>query len=181
MEERQNQIAEVIAKSAEAAFSKIIEENPEHEFYAFALTTNSDADYVNGSVNSHQNREKIIKDAGENGDKYKDYYTWFPGVWKDFEFVYPDLFNPVNDILRKYHNELLDDGFIEYRDDVFESMIKALKILNDKGFWGQDEKRSSVTVFMTIYDCYLTEEYEEKSARLLNPKETFEEFNNRKL
>jgi Txe/YoeB family toxin of Txe-Axe toxin-antitoxin module len=106
----QYKLDEVIADAARGAFGAAIAENPEHDFFAFALTTLSGAQYIECSLNSERNLSKILARANDaalrdvfgSDAAMRQYYKWHPNEWADFEYFAErdrDFFAPVQRLL----------------------------------------------------------------------------------
>ncbi|MCO7226174.1 DUF4303 domain-containing protein [Pleionea sp. CnH1-48] len=174
------EITALIKEAARSAFTQIKEQHPSEHFFAYALTTLDDVCYVSASVNSEQNVQALMQEQNlpkENSETV--YYRWSPCEWGKFEYIKPECFGPVDDILQQAYDGLDDenDEFDSYRSDILDAMMAALEELDKEGFWGSGKAREEVTVFTTIYDSFDAEAIEQTSIKRLNPKLSYQKFN----
>lgn len=161
----------VIADAARSAFAAAIAENPDHRFFAFALTTLSEVQYIECSLNSNRNLEAILSRAGRTDDQA--YYKWFSNEWGEFEYFGQetrDFFSPVQALLTRIESETIaaDPSFESRRRYVFDMMIAALKMLDEMGCFGEGEERSNRIAFADVYDDESSEELRTLSANMVN-------------
>lgn len=161
----------VIADAARKAFGAAIAENPDHKFFAFALTTLSEVQYIECSLNSDRNLAAILSGAGATSAEEKHYYKWAPNDWGDFEFFGQedrDFFAPVQTLLASIEEHTGDQKLSARREYVFESMIAALRALDREGCFGDAEARHGCIVFADIYDDDASDDLRARSAKAIN-------------
>src|SRR5690349_24184082 len=118
-------------------------ENPGHRFFAFALTTLAEVQYIECSLNSDQNLKEILPDPmpysrTASALEQALYYKWGPNEWGRFEYYGQqehDFFARVQLLLARIESDTRaaatwKESFGARRDYVFEMMISALKVLD---------------------------------------------------
>lgn len=163
-----------IADAARQAFLSAVADNPDHEFFAFALTTLSGAEYIECSLNSEKNLQKILA-AARPRLAPEHYYKWYPNEWGDFEFYGQrerDFFASVQELLKKIEGRAGDRKFAARRKYVFDSMISALQALDDEGCFGGGEARRNRIVFADVYDDEESSELRNRSIHEINVGKT---------
>lgn len=163
-----------IADAARQAFSSAVADNPDHEFFAFALTTLSSVEYIECSLNSEKNLQKLLA-AARPGLASEHYYKWYPNEWGDFEFYGQrdrNFFVSVQDLLTKIEEGTDDRKFAARRKYVFDSMISALQALDGEGCFGGDDARRNCIVFADVYDDEESSELRNRSIHEINAGKT---------
>jgi len=172
-----------IADAAREAFLSAVADNPDHEFFAFALTTLSDVEYIECSLNSARNLEKILSKANEanlrrhfpSDEAMRHYYKWYPNEWGDFEYYEQrgrNFFAPVQSLLMKIEECARVKNFDARRKYVFDSMISALQALDGEGCFGGGETRRERIVFADVYDDEAAPELRNRSIHEINAGKT---------
>lgn len=188
------QLDVALAEAAGEAFSAALRENLDHDFFAFALTTLSEVQYIECSLNSEQNLAAVLKGAAA-GAQQELYYKWFPNEWGAFEYFGQegrDFFRPVKNLLARIEQESVANALVKYglkdyplytyqphhdefgelfearRIYVFRAMIAALRHLDAAGCFGVGEARQKCIVFADVYDDSFAEELREMSVREIN-------------
>lgn len=189
------ELVSVIAGAARRAFDAAIAEHADHTFFAFALTTLSGVQYIECSLNSDRNLEKILSRAGSRDFGGAQYYKWFPNEWGEFEYFAQanrDFFRPVQALLADIESETDAAAFAHYgvtqypvrtdaphhrafgdiyearRRYVFDSMVEALRVLDEAGCFGDGEARRKRIIFADVYDDSSSEELRALSADRIN-------------
>jgi hypothetical protein len=188
-------LEDAIKGAAGKAFASAIERHPEHNFFAFALTTLTNAQYVECSLNSERNMARVLSDAGPSDEGLKAYYKWYPNEWGEFEYFRQgaeDYFSGVNELLGRIESETdayalskfgltknpFKEGDAHYaefweindrrRHYVFDAMTSALVALDRAGCFGEGEVRRGRIIFADIYDDEFGEELRTQSANAIN-------------
>lgn len=170
-----------IADAARKAFAAAIDGYPEHNFFAFALTTLAEVQYIECSVNSDRNFEEILpKEIPYSRTttelQQKLYYKWSPNEWGRFEYFgqgAQDFFAPVNALLHRIEADAAtvlgwEESFSARRLYVFDMMIGALKSLDDSGCFGSGRTRRGRLAFADVYDDPAESELRARSVREIN-------------
>ncbi len=171
----------VIADAARQAFGAAVAENPEHTFFAFALTTLSDVQYIECSLNSDRNFADILPAAlpysrKVSEDQQKLYYKWWPNEWARFEYFAQedrDFFAPVKALLHRIETDAetalnWEESFDVRRGYVFDMMIAALAALDALGCFGAGAVRHERLIFADVYDDPESDALRTRSVRALN-------------
>lgn len=188
-------LEEAINGAAGKAFAAAVASHPEHDFFAFALTTLTNAQYVECSLNSVRNLQSILSEAGPSDEQMKAYYKWYPNEWGEFEYYAQrerGFFSGVNELLDRIEREtdayaLAKFGLIKSPSDerdahyeefwaindkrrhhVFDAMTSALVALDRVGCFGEGEVRRGRIIFADIYDDEFGEELRTQSANAIN-------------
>lgn len=157
---------------AKQCFQKALVENPNESFFAFALTTTSDRDYVSASLNSAQNLDAILANIGEHSAAETQYYKWFPNEWGRFEYYSQEPGGIWRDVDKRL-SELLNASeqvgeFSSFRKHVVDAMISALASLDRQGCFGEGDIRKARIIFADVYDDKDSEFVRGRSVPLLN-------------
>lgn len=182
-----------VAAAATAAFSSVMSENASERFYAFALYTDGDGETIGPSANSIERHEAVLDKTGETDALSIAAYKWATAEWayeawkgEFFKGVYRDLANHRN-ALPKVDVEcectpgvvvtisgLPDEIAESYKRAVHQSMIAALKRMDEDGFFAQG--RDDVTLFVSSSDDDEAFDLENESAQQLNPERVYLPF-----
>ncbi|MEM9709453.1 MAG: DUF4303 domain-containing protein [Pseudomonadota bacterium] len=157
--------AQSIARSAFEAF-------PDQRFYAFVLSNHDELDSLGFHMNSLESLEKIT--AG-TGPEMADYYRWYWGEWRDFEYWGDQSgFDPVNDAIRRKVDATIEDYVIPKAAGaaVEALMLQTLKKLDADGLFGEGNLRSERLLYIGFYNSGRT--INERSPELLNPPAVWE-------
>jgi hypothetical protein len=164
-----------IASAARQAFTEIRNDHPSERFYAFALYTDDSAMTVEPAANSEEALESTAEDYDESPDT--GWLRWGTAEWA-YESEGGDHFNDVYDALNVENRYDKKDpkAFGAFKQNLFETMILALKSLDDEGFFGTGKDREAVTLFCSVSDSDDAEDLEDQSAKRLNSKAVYRRF-----
>ncbi|MEQ1653991.1 MAG: DUF4303 domain-containing protein, partial [Hyphomicrobium sp.] len=170
-----------IAESARKAFAAALSQYPQHNFFAFALTTLAEVQFIECSLNSDLNFAKVLPDTLPYNrflteEQQKLYYKWSPNEWGEFEYFAQseqNFFAPVQELLNQIETdagEVLswEESFDSRRVYVFDMMVAALKALDEDGCFGQGERRFQRLAFADIYDDSTDVELRSRSVKEIN-------------
>lgn len=156
------------------SFSDLIEQRKGAGFYAFILYTDADCYTVLPSANSIEKHKEKIARKGVEDPKEMAGYKWSIGEWA-YESWKAEAFDAICEDLSEASQSACEAGtFPEFRQQVHSSMIKALASLDEEGFFGSI--RSDIVIFVSSSDYDESIELENRSARILNSPEVYEEF-----
>ncbi|WP_373233277.1 DUF4303 domain-containing protein [Cohnella sp.] len=167
-----------IYESTKRAFGDLMHSRADEQFYAYALYTDSSAMTVVPAANSVQGLERRFTEEEDKSAASLAYYKWATSEWF-YEAWQDDEFSHISDELRDY---LFSSNFSDqndedqYRKRVLQSMIEALKKLDDEGFFGEGEAREKLVLFITLTDDDSAEAVENESAQILNSASAYEKF-----
>ncbi|MAN67357.1 DUF4303 domain-containing protein [uncultured Hyphomonas sp.] len=172
-----------IVSGIERLWKSVLLEHHDDTFYAFVLTTYSDASAIGASACSiehferlfHQNRYTIRE------SRAAAFLKWYWGDWGDYELIGDQsVFEEANQILddlmsrtSKAERSLLDQfqpWFGGYERIVHSAMYDALKIVTKKNVFQQASSPPPL-VFMGVYDG--EDNLTLKSACTLNTQATW--------
>ncbi|WP_025026055.1 DUF4303 domain-containing protein [Caldalkalibacillus mannanilyticus] len=166
------EITRKIYDSTKRAFWALRNSRASEDFYAYALYTDSSAMTVMPAANSVQGLERRFAEEEDKSAASLAYYKWTTSEWS-YEAWHADEFSQISAELRNSPNRNDEDQF---RKHVFQSMIEALKKLDDEGFFGKGEAREKLVLFITLTDDDLAEGVENESAKILNHASVYEDF-----
>lgn len=170
-----------IANAGREAFGAAIAEYPDHQFFAFALTTLPDVQFIECSVNSDRNLEKILpakipysRTVTELHQKLA--YKWCPNEWGEFEYFAQtdrNFFARVQDLLARIESEAAEiltweESFGARRQYVFDMMIAALKSLDEISCFGEGTERQARLAFCATYGDPADAELRARSVNEIN-------------
>jgi hypothetical protein len=162
-------VIEKIKEAAIEAFNSVRQEQPDINFCAYGLYSDTDAITICPAQNSCIHLNKMI----ENDPDDKEYYRWSPSEWSH-ESKGGESFNEISTYLRAKSKLIKSsDEYDQFKFDVYQSCILALKSLKDEGFFC-DMDRNGVIVF-TISDAINSNEHE--WIELLNSNDASQQFN----
>ena len=164
-----------IANAARKAFKEIQNDHPGERFYAFALYTDDGAMTVEPAANSEEALESSAEEYDESPDT--GWLRWGTAEWA-YEGEGGDHFNDVYDALnvKNPYDNKDPKAFGVFKQNLFETMILALKSLDDEGFFGTGKDREAVTLFCSVSDSEDAEDLEDQSAKRLNSKAVYKRF-----
>ncbi|REH52523.1 uncharacterized protein DUF4303 [Tenacibaculum gallaicum] len=163
-----------LAKATEKTYTDFKNNFPDENFFSFALYTTDDASSICICANSTQSHLQRLKDyKSEINTSMDEYLRWSPFEWIHIDSSHLKEIYPIMNLME----EQLD--FYRYCDIVMQAMQNALKILDQKFFFGKGNERNNITLFTTIVDSKRAEVIEEESSKYLNPKKVHEQFLNR--
>ena len=162
-------VIEKIKEAAIEAFNSVRQEQPDINFCAYGLYSDTDAITICPAQNSCIHLNKMI----ENDPDDKEYYRWSPSEWSH-ESKGGESFNEISTYLRS-EAKLIDstNEYEQFKLDVYQSCVLALKSLKEEGFFS-DMESNGVVVF-TVSDSINNRESE--WIELLNNNEASQEFN----
>ncbi|NUL38958.1 DUF4303 domain-containing protein [Kosakonia sacchari] len=144
-----------------AAIKKLLAENPEENFYAFSLYTDSSAMTVSLSANSEQQVNSILDSEENTSKENQDYYKWTTSEWA-YEGVYPDFFNDISKSLRESPDRA---NFSQFKKNLIQTLINTLKKVKHGEL---SLVLSASVVFVSITDDDESENIENISAQSIN-------------
>lgn len=162
-------VIEKIKEASIEAFNSVRHKEPEINFCAYGLYSDADAITICPAQNSCIHLNKMI----ENDPDDKEYYRWSPSEWSH-ESKGGESFKEISLYLRA-NAELIksSDEYDQFKFDVYQSCIFALKSLKEEGFFS-DMDRNGIIVF-TISDAINSNERE--WIELLNNNDVSQQFN----
>ncbi|QNP47544.1 DUF4303 domain-containing protein [Diaphorobacter aerolatus] len=126
-----NEFETDVFQAAKRLFSKVMNENKDSKFYAFALYTDSDCFTVIPAANTLEAYEEKIASENVNDPMDLAYYKWSTSEWK-FEIGGDEKLNGVNKKLRAQSLQAAEKGvFEEFKKQMHSSMINALLLLKN--------------------------------------------------
>ena len=163
-----------VYKAAKSSFSSLKSAHPNEEFYVFALYTDSGAMTICPSANSFRGLEDKIGQEEEEDRTHEavQYYKWASSEWA-YEAWQSEEFEGVCKALRESAER---SDFESFQAQVFQVMTNALHLLKNEGFFESFNAHQSPVLFVTITDDDRAEEFENKSAEVLNGERVFDEF-----
>ena len=166
-----------IYDAAKSAFSSLKNAHPNEEFYVCALYTDSGAMTVCPSANSFRGLEEKVsqEDEEDRSPEVVQYYKWASSEWV-YEAWRSEEFKGVCKSLRESAES---SDFESFQSKLFLAMTNALLLLKNEDFFQDFNAHQSPVLFVTITDDDRAEEFENKSARVLNSEQVFDEFMNR--
>ena len=173
-------LVRALTEAARAAFTEAREARPDERFFAYALSTVDDANFVGAGANSHENRAAIAAaNDVEDGTPDAEYYAWNPCEWGELEYLGAASFEPAEVLLAQLYQATPDERFQHLAEGVRASMQGALAALDEEGFFGRGQARREVTLFCTVYDSERAAGFEDRSAEALNPEVVYARFRER--
>jgi len=162
-------VIEQIKEAAIAAFKSVRQQEPELKFCGYGLYSDTDAVTVCPAQNSCSHLNKMVSDDPDD----KEYYRWSTGEWSH-ESKGVEFFCEISTYLRS-EAKLIDstNEYEQFKLDVYQSCVLALKSLKEEGFFS-DMESNGVVVF-TVSDSINSRESE--WIELLNNNEASQEFN----
>lgn len=172
-----NELIQQIIQAARSSFSDLMLTHKDDDFYAFILYTDDDCYTILPSANSIQKlNEKILK-RGIGDPKRIAGYKWSIGEWA-YEAWHDDEFSQICDALSEASEVASSDGtFSTFKENTHQSMIDALRALDQEGFFGAIRKNIAIFISSSDYDESIA--IENNSAKLLNSSDLYEKFVNR--
>ena len=184
------EVRRLVAAAAKKTIAELRAENPDENFYAFALYDSDDATGPEVSANSEEKFQELLtrhraryeKQGQRFGLREEANCRWGTAEWwheacsdaKDFGPAY-ELLNSLADEARAA--EASDrTAYHVFRAHAFAAMVGALRDLDREGAFGEGAAREAVTVFASISDSADAGWLERESARLANPPEVFARF-----
>ena len=162
-----------VSAATRRAFADLQSNHADETIYAFALYSDDGAMTVCPAANTEEALGRQLRKQGIVEDA--EHWRWYPGDW-EYEYEGAQHFKAASDMLRSAVFGLPEDGFVEFRQKVFETIVAALLDLENDGFFGVGAGREPLTIFFTISDSEQAEEWENQSARVLNPPAVYERF-----
>jgi len=173
-----SQLRNDMVNGARATFSLWREQNPNDQFYAFALYTDDSAEGATPAANSQQSLERCLHRYQSRSRQLAvrqmpfvrfcpDEWMYHGGVASDWEAIWER-----NATL----GDVDDDSFRTYKDQMLETMILTLQDLDTQRFFGVGAERESVTLMVWITDSSEAVKWWVRSIRRLNPEKVFERF-----
>jgi len=174
-------VKEQIVSGVQSLYLEAKDSNPNDPIYALVITMYDDANSIGLSLNTESNHLKIIDDANltmKENTSY--YYKWYWGEWRDFEYigdqsVLDAISSTLGSLEAKYFNERKSDEselggewFNSYKMDLVTSLENSLMHLDETGLFGTGDAREEITLYVGIYDSFLSEKIMKSSARKLN-------------
>ena len=164
-----------VSAATKRAFADLQHNHADETIYAFALYSDDGAMTVCPAANTEEALKRQLNRGGTIAGEQPAYWRWGTGEWA-YEFEGAQYFNAANEMLRTAVLELPEDTFFKFRQSVFETIIAALRDLENDAFFGAGSKRDALTIFFTISDSEEAEKWENQSARDLNPPAAYERF-----
>lgn len=166
-----------IKDAAQRAFESVIKKYPNEQFYAFALYSDDGVMTIEPTCNS----EEALRDKAKVSGYLliPDSLRWLTSEWA-YEYEGSEYFKAVYRMLN-VEGRCGESEFEAFRFKVYETMIEALGDLDAEGFFGIGEKRENITIFCSISDSEDAAQFENESARQLNPMSVYEKFLNRQI
>ncbi len=169
-----NKLSEEIFVAARLSFSELISRHNEEHFYAFALYTDSDCYTVVPAANSLQKYDTKIAEDNVDDETELVAYKWSIAEWA-YEACGSNYFKGICDLLSTASNKAgNDEQFLQFKMNVHTCMINALQRLEHNGLFGT--MRSNFVLYISMSDDDDALELENKSAKILNPSNLYNEF-----
>jgi hypothetical protein len=167
----------LIRDAARTAFTELRQAHPDETFYAFSLYTDDGAMTIMPAANSEEGYRRKVQSYGYTKPQDTSYVRWATAEWA-YEAAGEGHFDAAHDLL---NGPGRDDGederaFIHFLGRLIESMVGALKDLDEEGFFGAGKAREGVTLFVTISDSDLSDAVEKRSSSELNPPAVHKAF-----
>lgn len=169
------ELTKAIAAAARQSFSDLLARHGDETFYAFALYTDADCYTVVPAANSLEQYRAKLSTLKNPNPQERAYYQWASAEWA-YEACAAASFNLICQRLSEACAEVSGDSaaFAALKCQVHQSMVEALKRLDDEGFFGQ--RRSGAVLFITSSDYDEAEAMEDRSANALNPPQICKTF-----
>jgi hypothetical protein len=164
-----------VKEAAQRAFETVRANHPDEQFYGFALYSDESAMTIVPAANSE---EALESKAQKDGClPVPSWLRWGTGEWS-YESEGAEHFNIATQMINgeDRYDEAEPEAFETFRNKVFATMVEALGDLDATGFFGTGTQREAVTLFCSISDSDEAEEFENESARQLNPVAVYEKF-----
>ena len=164
-----------VYSAAKKAFELVRKEHADENFYAFGLSTDSDAVTLIPISQSEQAFQQLAEDYGESDLPL--WLRWSPDEWLYWD-VGAEYFNAVKQIVgAALYEDEGDEDFAERKRKFLDTFADALRKLDSEGFFGHGEERDKVTLLLHISD---PSEYEEMLmldyVRNLNPAAAYHSY-----
>lgn len=167
-------LTEKILAASRISFSDLMKQKKDESFYAFILYTDGDCYTVLPSANSVEKLDEKLTRRGVDDPKRAAGYRWSIGEWA-YEAWKDDAFEQICEDLSAASQAACEaDTFPEFKQQVHASMIKALSLLDEEGFFGA--RRDAAVIFISSSDYDESIDLENRSAKILNPPEVYAAF-----
>ncbi|TDU81583.1 uncharacterized protein DUF4303 [Prosthecobacter fusiformis] len=134
-----------------AAFSELLQANPDQSFYAFALFTDDSLQFLHAVANSEEGLTSTVKHYRKTVDpKYGTTSTrsgmrWSYGDWSFFPEVGAAHFGEINEALRaNFDND--EETFNQVTESLWPAILKAFQRLEDEHFFDAGPARTKITL-----------------------------------
>ena len=180
-----------LGEAARNAFSRVQEQKSAERFYAFALCSDEEAEGVCGSANSEEGfqarlkrnqryRKGIEERIAKHGMTWADYTNYFR--WNLPEWAYHNVGGANFRALDRLIPDPLPDEedepeeSLNYRAQLYGSMVLTMKDLDAGGFFGVGKQRDVVVLLCDLVEPPEKYWFAVESARRLNPLRVFDGF-----
>jgi hypothetical protein len=174
-----------IVEAARRSFDDVRAAHPDERYYAFALYSDDSAMTVCPAANSEEGFGRCIEryKAKDWFQKYSlSFFRWSIAEWA-YECESLERFGAVHKMINvegRYDRDD-SDGFVNFKGQLFATMVLALKDLDAGGFFGTGKAREAVTLICSVSDSGCAVWLEEESARRLNPSAVYNAFWNEQM
>ena len=169
-------LRKLVRDAAKKAFADLRKAHPGETFYAFALYTDDGAMTIIPAANSEEGFRRAAEKYGYSKPDQLAWIRWSTAEWA-YEAAGGEHFDAAHEQLNLPNRDTgPEDKFVHFLGNLIESMVGALKDLDDEGFFGEGEASEAVTLFVTISDSDLADAIEERSSRELNPRPVHKRF-----
>lgn len=153
IEKYNKELVEAFVKAAGNAFFSLKETHKEQFYYYAFIFDEGLHPYI--SAWSYEALEKSIVD-NKITDEEKSWWKWDYSDSPYAVYEYDEFFNEVNELLDKRTNKLSDDELYDVEWNMrVDSMVEAMKRLDQSGLFGIEEDRKNVVINVEIAppDC----------------------------
>jgi WD40 repeat protein len=174
-----SKLRQAITQAARATFTKLRDTHPKETFYAFALYTSNESNYITASANTEEGlleRAKRREKREKKGLKrHADLLRWNPPDWV-YHCAGDDQFEEAQKMLDVLSDscDLDEDEFEKEFDTRLAVFIDGLKELDAEGFFGRGKERQKVTLLVAMGDQET--KLLLKCAQQLNPTSVYQAF-----
>ncbi|AOR58281.1 DUF4303 domain-containing protein [Pectobacterium parmentieri] len=141
--------------------TRILSENPDENFYAFSLYTDSSAMTVSLSANSKEKLKAILDADSDKSKENQSYYKWAISEWA-YEGYGTDFFSDMSKELRLSPER---EHFYDFKNSLIYSLTNALKRANEEIV---QEGHTIAVMFVSVTDDDSAEDIENMSSKIIN-------------
>jgi hypothetical protein len=168
-----------IVDAARIAFTELRAAHPKESFYAYALYTSGDGEYIIASANTEEGlRQRARKYEAEEKKGLEEHMRslrWNAPDWA-YHGADKEHFEKAQDLLdaRPSMDELDEDKWEKEVDRRMTIFVEALQALDKEGFFGRGKAREKVTLLLAMGDQEM--KFFLKCAQQLNPAKVYDRF-----
>ena len=172
------ELASKVHVALKVSFTELLDENPDHTFYAFGIFTDDSLQFAHPVANSEEALAATVDRYQKEVDpKYGCHSTlhtmrWAYGDWGFFPDVGGEHFEEVNAIVQE-NFDAPEEVFESQLEILFNSVLEGFRRLEAEEFFGTGEARSKITLLPV---GHIDEELADHWVKVLNPPEVNQEW-----